>query len=229
MDLSKYYQNVRGLRTKIEMVKLNASTLDHDIIALTETWLSSDISDVELFPVGYNVFRIDRNHRSLNCTRDDGCLLAAKSSLLATRMPELECESDLIDVIWVRIACHGGGAFYVCLVYIPPSTTSMSSQSLVNSHSEFLYSLCMAYVRLGSDAIITIIGGFNCPKVNWVGDLHFSSLRPINSSGSWATQLVGSCETVSLVQYNGIPNCAGNVLDLVLCNSTARGSKLNQR
>ena len=31
------------------------------IVCIVETWLSSDISDVELFLTGYQLFRFDRN------------------------------------------------------------------------------------------------------------------------------------------------------------------------
>ena len=56
-----YYQNVRGLRTKIDELFVAASDCDYDIIALTETGLNNCITDVQLFGDCYCVYRCDRN------------------------------------------------------------------------------------------------------------------------------------------------------------------------
>lgn len=60
-NLRIYYQNVRGLRTKLNEVYLEILNNDFDVIILTETWLNDSISDAEIFDSRYNVFRRDRN------------------------------------------------------------------------------------------------------------------------------------------------------------------------
>jgi len=47
----------------------------HDIIAITETWLSNHIFTNEIFPSNYNVIRKDRDDRG------GGVLLAFKKAL----------------------------------------------------------------------------------------------------------------------------------------------------
>ncbi|XP_063901620.1 uncharacterized protein LOC135121244 [Zophobas morio] len=56
-----YYQNVRGLNTKLKDFSLSTITsLTYDIVALTETWLNDSVSDAELFDLSiYSVFRSD--------------------------------------------------------------------------------------------------------------------------------------------------------------------------
>ena len=73
-SLKLYYQNVRGLRTKTKEFFLAVIDNDYDIIVLTETWLSSDIYDAELFSANYVVFRYDRA-----LSRGGGVLIAVKS------------------------------------------------------------------------------------------------------------------------------------------------------
>lgn len=56
-----FYQNVRGLRTKIRSSKCNIPLMNVDYFILTETWQNTDIVDSELGFDDYNVFRFDRS------------------------------------------------------------------------------------------------------------------------------------------------------------------------
>lgn len=61
--LSGYYQNVRGLKSKLSNVCLNSVSLNHfDYSTLTETWLTNDINKNELGMSNFTVFRNDRNN-----------------------------------------------------------------------------------------------------------------------------------------------------------------------
>lgn len=76
-NLNIYYQNVRGLRTKL--VNLRSSLplmLSYDILILTETWLISDISDSELGLFGFIIFRLDRSIENSTHSRGGGVLIA---------------------------------------------------------------------------------------------------------------------------------------------------------
>jgi len=78
-NLNIYYQNVRGFRTKL--VNLRSSLplmLSYDILILTETWLISDISDSELGPFFFQIFRLDRNIENSPHSRRGGVLIAIK-------------------------------------------------------------------------------------------------------------------------------------------------------
>lgn len=47
-NLNIYYQNVRGLRTKCNELRLSVLNNNYDVIILTESWLHSGIFDAEL-------------------------------------------------------------------------------------------------------------------------------------------------------------------------------------
>lgn len=69
------YQNVRGLRTKLNLLRTNVPCLNYDFFALTETWLYDSIYDNELNFNNYNIFRFDRNHHTSKYKRGGGVAL----------------------------------------------------------------------------------------------------------------------------------------------------------
>ena len=58
-DIKIYYQNVRGMRTKISEVYHSIQAESYEIIALTETWLNESFNSKEMFTDYYQVFRSD--------------------------------------------------------------------------------------------------------------------------------------------------------------------------
>lgn len=80
-NLKLFYQNVRGLKTKL--VSLSCSFpmfYFYDIIILTETWLSPDISASEFGFTGFQIIRLDRNHNNSTSLRGGGVLIAIKNT-----------------------------------------------------------------------------------------------------------------------------------------------------
>lgn len=63
-NVTIHYQNVRGLRSKMNAFYLNSFNFTAQVIALTETWLKSDNLNTELFSNEYVVFRCDRQSRA---------------------------------------------------------------------------------------------------------------------------------------------------------------------
>lgn len=59
-DILIYYLNVRGLRTKLQLLKQIFQTLNFDIIILLETWLTSAFKSSELSLNDFDIFRCDR-------------------------------------------------------------------------------------------------------------------------------------------------------------------------
>lgn len=72
-----FYQNVRGLLTKIPFLRNALSNVNYDFICLSETWLNTNVFDVELGFINYNIYRNDRN-LSFGKTRGGGVLIAIK-------------------------------------------------------------------------------------------------------------------------------------------------------
>lgn len=82
-----FYQNCRGLRTKLSTVKRNVASYDYIFIALTETWLNINIFDNELGMIKYNVSRCDRYMVTNNSSRGGGVLVAIRNDIPSYVLP----------------------------------------------------------------------------------------------------------------------------------------------
>lgn len=60
-DITFYYQNVRGMKSKTNEFSLGVLAEDFHLYLLMETWLNSNIMSAELFDDRYTIFRKDRN------------------------------------------------------------------------------------------------------------------------------------------------------------------------
>ena len=74
--LSCIYQNTRGIKSKLEELNAYVSSVDFSFLCVSETWLTKDVLDAELFPIDLTVYRADRNLRVSGKTRGGGVLLA---------------------------------------------------------------------------------------------------------------------------------------------------------
>lgn len=69
------YQNVRGLRTKVNQFYLSVLQCTSDVVILTETWLNNSVNNAELFGTNYLCHRADRQEKS----RGGGVLIAVNN------------------------------------------------------------------------------------------------------------------------------------------------------
>uniref|UniRef100_A0A2A4JG69 PHD-type domain-containing protein n=1 Tax=Heliothis virescens TaxID=7102 RepID=A0A2A4JG69_HELVI len=99
-----FYDNVRGLKTKLPTWRNNLALLEHNLAAVTETFLDSSIADSELETGDWNVLRRDRN------TPCGGVLLAARTPLVLHRRREYETDSG--EDLWASFTCHGRSYLY---------------------------------------------------------------------------------------------------------------------
>lgn len=91
MAICVIYQNVRGLRAKLQQFKRNVSINNHDIICISETWLNSNIFDFEIIDSHeYSIFRPDRCTSKSEKKDGDGTMIAIKNHLNPIPVPELQ-------------------------------------------------------------------------------------------------------------------------------------------
>lgn len=124
-SFSIFYQNCRGLNSKINEFSLSLLASDYDILALTETWLKPGVDSCELFGNYYIVFRCDRSSLNSSKQHGGGVLVAVKSKFSCDiiSLPELHN----LEIVIVKIAINDVNLFLIC-IYIPSnSTTSIYS------------------------------------------------------------------------------------------------------
>ena len=126
-DIRVLYQNVRGLRTKFDKLRLLSVAFDYEIIILVETWLHTGIFDEELSMIHFFIFRSSQSDRSENMGGGVliGVRIEIRSRLIQTHgcgTQELYVECLFHNVSWIL------GAIYIPpllprLIFITPSQT----------------------------------------------------------------------------------------------------------
>ena len=71
-------------------------SVDFQIVALTETWLTESIFNNEILPTGYNIYRQDRG------SRGGGVMLAVKDSLPSKLLPS-PGNLEIVTVLSTRL------------------------------------------------------------------------------------------------------------------------------
>lgn len=200
-----YYQNMRGLNTKLNSLYNNSLSTVYDCIAVTETWLNNTKLDTEL--LDNDKFTLFRSDRSVGYKkgRGGGVLLAINTKF---KMVELTClniikqNCNYIDLIGAYILAKE--KINVIVIYIPTGLSLHDYECAIENISQSLLLL---------EGVSIIIGDFNCPtyiSCEYVGksDRRFSIIK----------QMEVAC---GLVQVNGILNNNNVMLDLVFTNANS--------
>jgi len=134
---SIFYQNVRGLRTKLTNIK-EVIPLFHsyDVIVLTETWLNPDILSSELGLVNFHVFRFDRCPLTSSLIRGGGVLIAVRTSLKS--LP-IHIDAVHVEQLFVVLSI-GPCKLLIGTVYLPPSSPLPLYESYTSTVEIFLLS-----------------------------------------------------------------------------------------
>ena len=202
-NITLYYQNVRGLRTKTRNFFYSSHVETYDFYCLTETWLSDNFLNSELFPKQYHVFREDNQPDVSNKTRGGGVLIAIhnKHSVISNAS---HFSTNLVNFLCVPV-CVENRKYLVCVLYIAPNSNLNDYLKIFN----FLSSLLDTQ---SSDTSVIITGDFNLPRFNNPDSQHLETYKQFESF----------CSTYHLQQYNSILNNNGKLLDLILSDFQIR-------
>ena len=171
---------------------LAACDCDFDIIAITESFLDSSISNSFIVPSSYIGHHLDRNRHG------GGLLIMVKESLSATCRLDLEVDCELL---WFELFSQTQPILFGTF-YHPPN----SDLSILNSLNYSLLSIRTKYP-------IVLCGDFNLPQIDW------STVTP--SISSPATALLCSIVNDNfLTQMVNFPTRQDNILDLISVNDT---------
>ena len=169
---------------------------DPDIIIISETWLSSDISTAEIFPSGYNVFRRDRQGGH------GGVLLATRTSLICHELTF----NFSIEAVSCKLTLKNNQSLIVCSVYRPPDRNLESMESLC----QLFESLCSTH----PDSPIWIAGDMNLPNIDWESFCITNSSYPANL----CEILINFTLEHGFTQVVNSPTRGKNILDIFLTN-----------
>ena len=178
--------NARSLVNKLSKFQSLVYASDCNVFCITETWLSDQISDGEILPSNFVLYRKDRP------SRGGGVLIAVQESMYSTL---ISSPRDL-EVVSVRLGLDNH--FVICCVYVPPDSSVLYFSSLVNHLTEIVSSFTKCI----------IVGDFNLPDIDW------SSLLGTSSLSNYFCEFVFDSNLTQHVTEP--THVKGNILDLVL-------------
>lgn len=209
--LNVYYQNVRGLRTKVVDLYNNVVCSNFDMVVLTETWLNSGIQDAELFDNRYIVYRRDRENSGFHSKKNGGGVLIAVTKNLSSK--RLQCFESNCEDLWisVEVADDDGKPqkMYICAVYLPPPLQKHILSEFFNNANSVIDKNCINNVAF--------LGDFNMGTISW--DFQNSLCQNSNvkcNNSLYSNMLIDFSLLNDLTQYNNVPNNKNRILDLVL-------------
>lgn len=198
-----FYQNVNGIKTKLRDFYVNLSLSDWECIALTETWLQSNIMDYEIFDDRYVIYRKDRDLKKMGMSDGGGVILAISSSYQSERLEFLEAEC--VESIFVKLFINEAEFIILGLVYFRPETPLHNYVAFFNTIEEGLKDI--------GDCGLFLTGDFNLPILSksFVGGDLILPKRDDFVRQQFAF--------FNLSQYNRVLNSNGYCLDYVLSNN----------
>nr|VZH99826.1 unnamed protein product [Spirometra erinaceieuropaei] len=191
------YTNAQSLLSKLDELKLCLVELSPDVLAVTETWLSGNISDNEVALSGYQIYRRDREHRQ----GGGGIVVYVNDGLaVSDNTTEFACSTE---AIWLTIKATGSPCLDVLTVYRPPRTDRIADTQLLEQLEKF-----------SSRPNIMIMGDFNAPGTNW------NTLQASGPKSAFDYRLLSKTLNACLTQHVMFPTRTrkgqrANCLDLV--------------
>lgn len=193
--LQVVYQNVRGLRTKINQFYLNSLETNNDVIIVTESWLDDSIADNELFDDKYVVYRADRDKVLTGKSLGGGVLIAVNRNISSVEVC-MDWIGNEIELKGVKVVSNNQTIFLLAL-YIPPSSI-LETYITLFSYLETLQEMYSSH--------ILIIGDFNVPEIS--KNVNVSRVKELHSFMSF----------FDMHQCNSILNFNNVILDLAITN-----------
>ena len=146
------HQNIRSLLPKIDQVRaLLEPHKGINILGVTESHLSNNVSDTEITIDGYKLYRKDRqsNHRG------GGVLVYLADSLSALRREDLE--KPELEAIWIElIQPHSSKGILLGTLYRPPDGSDFLDAEFTSSFENVLE------VANAEKKEVNIMGDLNC-------------------------------------------------------------------
>ena len=189
-----FYANARSIDNKTSKLELEIAASRYDIIALTETHLDNSISDAEILPSNFTVFRRDRR---VNGRHGGGVLIAMQEHIKAVPRDTSQYDSEFV---FVDLLFSHNRKVTLGVFYRPPNNETKPLEDLQAVLQEF------------STNELILLGDFNLPEIEW------SNNKVLRQTEVY-TLLMDIIQDNFLSQLINEPTRESNILDLVLTTS----------
>ncbi len=118
--------NIRSILPKMDLLRAWVAYNNPNIITLSETWLSSKITDREIKLVNYGLYRADRDSRG-------GGVAIYVSSNLRSELIIPSIEPRHFESLFIKITFHQNKYLTIGSIYRPPSAPVESFSCLFST------------------------------------------------------------------------------------------------
>lgn len=191
--------NCQSIKNKKAEFQTIIETAKPDIVFGNESWLSPEISNIEIFPEDYDAIRKDRVGDA-----HGGVFLAFRKDLLCVETPELITGSEMT---WAKLEVVGCKTLHLCSFYRPPD--KVDPQYLENLNES------LKRIMKNKNAQVLVGGDFNCGDIDWA-NMH---VPPGVQKSQTQKQLVDIALEHCLTQVVDIPTRQDRTLDILLTNN----------
>ena len=189
--------NFQSLRPKKHEFWNLLEATDPDIIMGTETWLRPYITNCEVLPTTYDVYRRDR------ADGRGGVMVATKKTLITHQVPA----DPNAEAVLVSIQTHNRASnLIVGALYRPPSAVSHDH---ITSMTRVMEQACQS-----QNDVVWLGGDLNLPDINW----KTSSVEGSQYPKSMNQKYLDAIQNLGLLQTNHTPTRGEAVLDYFLTN-----------
>lgn len=204
--------NFRSLRGKSSEVATIIDEYLPDVIIGTESWLTDEILNTEVFPKGFHVYRKDRPK---NTGKNDnnrknvggGVFIAVANSIVSNYIEEFDTNCE---IVWCYVADKADKKFYLCSFYRPPNND-------LNAVEQLNQSLLKVF-KHNNEPNILLAGDFNLPSINWKS-CTFENCGVYASSSKLLLDMINTFGLEQMVlQPTRTTMNTSNILDLALTN-----------
>ena len=189
--------NCQSLMNKVPQLHTFIESTDPDIVLGNESWLKPDISNSEVFPPGYNIFRKDRG---LGFKKTGGGVFIMVRQEFTCSEIQLDIDTDL-ELIFVEIRMKDQQNVKVGSFYRPPWSDDTYMENLARALDQ---------VNQKGRGNMWLAGDFNLPHIDW----SIQQTLPGNQNVKRSNMLIDSINDHSLVQIVERPTRQQNMLDL---------------
>jgi len=198
-NLKKAHLNVRSLKCREHFVLVKEAILENkfDIFTISETWLNSSVTDLEIGIPGYVIYRIDRQAKN-----------GGRACAYISRNYSMEYLSNISLItasgfhqLWLKIHIRNMKSFIVCTTYRALNTPLSYFDSDLTEN--FIYTLLF-------NVPIYLLGDFNC--------------KLENSNNPEAKALINFCHSYNLsiliTTPTRVTETLKSILDVILASDT---------
>ena len=205
--------NCRSIRSEDKAREFRIFVREHnpDVIMGTESWLSPDVYDAEVFPPNYVTYRKDRIDRL-----GGGVFISVRDNL--TSYKEDWNSDGNCEAIWCHVVDRSKKNYLLGCFYDPPDDCDLALSAFLDVLEE--------RVRVPNQRIL-IGGDFNLPDINWNDMTSKRGGRYQNKNQILLNALNNFGLEQMVTAPTRIADNTSSILDLIISNTPQFVSKVN--